>query len=150
MAKITLRRAGMQDAQLLFDWRNDPVTRTGSLQSEPLDWEKHLRWLAACLDNSFRALYIVELADEAVGTVRADKTGNEYELSWTVAPEKRGRGLGRELVAALIATLPDGAGYRAIVLENNPASHRIARSLGMEATAVTGGCTTYHGRRAER
>ena len=149
MDKIVLRRAGMRDAKLLFDWRNDPATRANSLQPELLEWERHLCWLTACLDDSRRALYIAEKAGVPAGTVRADRTGGEYELSWTVAPESRGQGIGKHLVAALIGTLPSGARYRAIVLAENAASHRIAGGLGMEPVNVAGGFTTYQGRRVK-
>lgn len=149
MEKVLLRRAVMEDAKLLFEWRNDPATRSGSLQSEPLDWERHLKWLAACLDNPYRALYIAERCGAPAGTVRADRTDGEFELSWTVAPDCRGQGLGHVLVAALICKLPPNARFRAIVLAENVASHRIALSLGMEAVSEVGGFTTYRGRRGD-
>ena len=70
-------------------------------------------------------------APVVLGTVRADKLAEVYELSWTVAPEQRGKGWGKKMVAALIAVLPDGAAYQAVVLHTNPASERIAAGLGM-------------------
>lgn len=147
MEIIKLRRAILDDAKMLFDWRNDPATRANSLQSESLDWEKHLSWLAACLENPERALYIAEVGGSSCGTVRADKAGSEYELSWTVAPEYRGKGLGKRMVAALIATLPADAYYQAVVLTDNAASHQIAKRLGMEVIELENGVVTYQGRR---
>ena len=147
MEKLELRRANRNDAKMLFEWRNDPSTRTNSLQSAPLEWEKHLNWLAACLDNPNRMLYIAEMNHVPCGTVRADKIGSEYELSWTVAPAERGKGIGQRLVAALIATLPPDAYYQAVVLTENAASHKIAQRLGMEIIEVDNEVVTYQGRK---
>ena len=147
MKNMALRKAVMQDAELLFHWRNDPDTRANSLKPEQLQWEKHLQWLAVCLKNPDRALYIAEVDSVPCGTVRADKIGSEYELSWTVAPEQRGNGFGRRMVAALIEILPEEAYYQAVVLNDNAASHLIAQRLGMEAIEVENGVVTYQGRR---
>ena len=137
MGEIRLRQATIADAELLFAWRNDPLTRQQSIHTEPVVWESHLAWLETGLQNPDRWLFIAEQAVPAMqapvvlGTVRADKLAEVYELSWTVAPEQRGKGWGKKMVAALIAVLPDGAAYQAVVLHTNPASERIAAGLGM-------------------
>lgn len=137
MGEVRLRPATIADAELLFVWRNDPLTRQQSIHTEPVVWETHLTWLEIGLQNPDRWLFIAEQAVPAMqapvvlGTVRADKLAEVYELSWTVAPEQRGKGWGKKMVAALIAVLPDGAAYQAVVLHTNPASERIAAGLGM-------------------
>lgn len=151
---VRLRPATLEDAQRLFAWRNDPQTRAQSLQQLPVAWESHLTWLQASLRNPNRQLYIAEgIVQDAsgqpliLGTVRADKLDEEYELSWTVAPEQRGKGWGRKLVAALIEILPAQASYTAIVLYSNPASQRIAESLGLMERQRLEGHTVYAGRK---
>ena len=93
---VRLRPATLEDAERLFQWRNDSLTRAQSLQQQPVEWQAHLQWLQASLQNPDRQLYIAESAALAgqeqsliLGTVRADRTDGEYELSWTVAPEQR-------------------------------------------------------------
>ena len=150
---VRLRPATMEDAERLFQWRNDPLTRSQSLQQQPVEWEAHLKWLQASLQNPDRQLYIAESATNGavqsigVGTVRADRIDGEYELSWTVAPEQRGNGWGRHIVAALIATLPADATYRAIVMNTNPASERIAEALGMIMESSSPTQTIFAGRK---
>lgn len=137
MVDVRLRPATIADAELLFAWRNDPLTRAQSIHTEPVVWERHLAWLQASLQNPDRQLFIAEQvlpAEQAtvvLGTVRADKVAKAYELSWTVAPEQRGEGWGKKMVAALIDCLPAGAAYRAVVLNTNSASEQIAAGLGM-------------------
>ena len=152
--RVRLRPATLEDAQCLFRWRNDPLTRAQSLQQQPVEWEAHLQWLQASLQNPDRQLYIAESAAQdssgqspVLGTVRADKSAEEYELSWTVAPEQRGKGWGRKMVAALIECLPAGASYKAVVLLTNPASHRIAVALAMQVKKHLATQTIYAGRK---
>ena len=151
---VRLRPATLEDAQQLFAWRNDPQSRAQSLQQQPVEWQAHLLWLQASLQNPDRQLYIAESAALAgqeqsllLGTVRADKTAGEYELSWTVAPEQRGKGWGRQMVEALIECLPSGATYTAVVLLTNPASHRIAVALAMQVKKHLATQTIYAGRK---
>ena len=151
---VRLRPATLEDAERLFQWRNDSLTRAQSLQQQPVEWQAHLNWLQASLQNPDRQIYIAESAALAgqeqsllLGTVRADKTAGEYELSWTVAPEQRGKGWGRQMVAALIECLPSGATYTAVVLLTNPASHRIAVALAMQVKKHLATQTIYSGRK---
>ena len=151
---VRLRPATLEDAQRLFAWRNDPLTRAQSLQQQPVVWEDHLQWLQASLQNPARQLFIAESAGLTgqeqpltLGTVRADKTEETYELSWTVAPEERGKGWGRKMVAALIEILPAQASYTAIVLHSNPASQRIAESLALTERQRQECYTVYAGRK---
>ena len=156
MNEVRLRPATLADAELLFVWRNDPLTRQQSIHAEPVAWDSHLDWLAASLQNQDRQLFIAEQALPAaqapvvLGTVRADKIGEDYELSWTVAPERRGNGWGRKMVAALIATLPAGSAYQAVVLNTNPASGKIAIGLGMAVKSSSPNQTLFAARKTVR
>ena len=153
MGEVRLRPATIADAELLFVWRNDPLTRQQSIRTQPVEWESHLAWLAASLQNPDRQLFIaeqalpVEQATVVLGTVRADKMDEEYELSWTVAPEQRGNGWGRKMVAALIDQLPAGVAYQAVVLNTNPVSQRIAAGLGMVVKSSSPSQTIFAGRK---
>lgn len=153
MDEVRLRPATIADAELLFAWRNDPLTRAQSIHTAPVVWDSHLAWLRASLQNPNRQLFIAEQAAQAeqetvvFGTVRADKINEDYELSWTVAPERRGNGWGNKMVAALIDQLPAGVTYRAVVMNTNPASERIATALGMVVKSSTPTQTIFAGRK---
>ncbi len=114
---IKLRPARMEDAQILFNWRNDPETRLASVHSDRVIWAEHLAWL-----KKQRALLIAEYHGVPVGTVRIDGT----ELSWTVAPEHRGEGLGRQIVSLAMRLGPTAARIKA----TNVASQKIAAAAG--------------------
>ncbi len=129
MTDITLRPATAEDARRLFDWRNDPETRVNSGDTREIDWAEHVAWLDLTLTGTTRRLFIGESGGRAVGTVRADRANGGWELSWTVAPEARGRGFGRTMVRAMIGTL--SGTIRARVRRENGPSRRIAEAAGM-------------------
>ncbi|MEZ5776597.1 MAG: GNAT family N-acetyltransferase [Hyphomicrobiaceae bacterium] len=142
-AEVTLRPAGLEDARLLLEWRNDPVTRSASHNGAPVGRAEHEAWLARSLADPGRRLYVAETAGEPVGTVRADRDGEAWELSWTVAPGARGRGLGTAMVVAL-ARLLDGP-VRAEVKAGNRSSARIAEAAGMVLVRTVDGVEHYAG-----
>ncbi len=131
---MKFRKAKKSDAQRLFEWRNDPLTRASSLTTEPIVWSKHLEWLKKTLRNPEREILIaVNEGGSETGTVRFDKLQEDgsIELSWTVAPEWRGKGVGKEIVTAALA-LPFAVAkkVRARIKSDNVASQRIAQAVG--------------------
>jgi RimJ/RimL family protein N-acetyltransferase len=124
-----LRRANIDDSELLLKWRNDRVTRRFSRNSAYIKREEHRNWISASLKNPTRQIYIAEKGGKPVGTVRADFDGHAYELSWTVAPVARGRNIGKQMVARLLDVL--GGPVRAEVKKDNIASIKIAQAVGM-------------------
>lgn len=98
---IDVRLAQQSDAQSLFEWRNDPATRRASLNREPVTWRNHVEWLRSSLSNPDRVLLMATLHDNAIGTVRWDRRGElDWEISITLAPSARGRGLALPVLRA--------------------------------------------------
>lgn len=124
-----------QDAELLWQWRNDPATRALSRTSDPIPLEEHRQWLAGTLARSDRVLLIARDSAGDVGTVRWDDEGaGEWEVSITVAPDRRGQGLARPLLAvgedALAQRRPDALRLLAVVHDDNQPSRRLFTSSG--------------------
>lgn len=67
-----------------------------------------------------------------MGTVRIDDVsdGNSI-LSWTVAPEARGRGVAKLMVKLVADTIPRTRRLQADVKRTNGASISVARNIGM-------------------
>ncbi|MBC9933819.1 GNAT family N-acetyltransferase [Chitinophaga qingshengii] len=130
---MILRKVNMEDWPLLLEWRNDIETRNNSHHPEPVAEEDHKRWLNTVLNNPNRHLYIAVDDNEPVGTVRADFEPHTqtYELSWTISPQFRGKGVGKKMVGLLVALLATGAKVRAEVKKGNIASAKIAESAGL-------------------
>jgi RimJ/RimL family protein N-acetyltransferase len=134
MSPIRFRPATMDDASLLLGWRNDPVTRASSIRGEAIERDDHLRWLEGSLASATRDLRIAIEDGVPVGTVRIDRHDDgSRELSWTVAPEARARGLGTRMVATITAEI--GEPLVARIFAQNVASRRIAEQAGFALAA---------------
>ena len=129
MTNLDLRPAELEDAERLLQWRNDEQTRGASHNPETISLENHVRWLARTLENPNRRLFVAVMDGTPVGTVRADFDRGVWELSWTVAPEARGKRIGQRMVASLASELEEP--IRAEVREGNIASMKIAEHAGM-------------------
>lgn len=98
---FNFRKACQEDAYVLWLWANDPLTRQGALNSNNISWDEHRAWLAQKLNSSNTSVWIaVDQTNRLLGCIRFDTT-NEWEsakLSYTVAPDARGKGFGRRIV----------------------------------------------------
>lgn len=101
VATVSLRPATPADAALLLAWRNDELTRRMSIAQDPVTAESHAAWVASTLASTTRLLFVAEAQGAPVGQVRLDEEpGKSFEVSLTVAPSARGRGLGAALLLA--------------------------------------------------
>ena len=141
---LALRPATWADSARLLAWRNDPATRQASRNTAAVAVEEHERWLRGLLADASRTLWIAEERGTPVGSVRVDPCAGsrgggepgERELSWTVAPEARGRGVAKRMVT-LAADRLTGV-LRAAVRCDNPASARVAESVGLRPAGDAG------------
>lgn len=135
-APVVARPAGVDDSSLLMRWRNDPETRQVSRSSDPVSWDGHIGWYRRVLEDPLRELYVVERGGAPVGTVRFDALeASEWEVSITLAPEARGHGLARPVLAAGEAAFGarhPGVTVVAAVLPDNVPSQRLFARAGYQ------------------
>ena len=127
---MNIRPATQADSKLLFNWRNDPVTRINSRDPREVSWESHVHWLENALAEKSRHLLIAEEGGVPVGTCRVDSDG---ELSWTIAPEHRGNGYAMTMVQQVIQRF--STPLLAQIKSSNAASLAIVKRLGFEQIA---------------
>jgi UDP-2,4-diacetamido-2,4,6-trideoxy-beta-L-altropyranose hydrolase len=131
--RLTVRRVGVADAQMMFDWRNHPKTRAVSRQPDVLTPEGHAQWLERTLADPTRLLLVGEIGAHAVGVIRFDRLATgRAEVSLYLDPSLHGLGLGPRLLAAGEQSARHWAGtgrldVEAIVLTGNAASQRLFR-----------------------
>ena len=138
--RLHVRPATEDDAQVLLDWRNDPEARSRSRSSDVIDLEGHLAWLRGTLASTDRHLLVVETAEGTpVATTRYDRLardhgddgdgGDRWEVSISVAPGMRGRGLGGATLRAsdewLRGAEPEAGAVVAHVRPDNTSSRRL-------------------------
>ena len=127
---LLLRPASINDAKILYLWRNDSMTRLSSHNTNKIKWNDHINWLKSMLDNKDKKIFIAKSNGKPVGTVRAEYIDNVYKLSWTVSPESRGKDIGKKMVRLLANKI--NAPIRAEIKKENVASAKIAEYSGMK------------------
>jgi RimJ/RimL family protein N-acetyltransferase len=126
---IKIRPATENDVDLLFKWRNDEQTRRMSKNNAPVPWDEHLAWLDRRLKMSRPNLFVFEMGGQPVATFRID----DKDLSYTVAPEHRGRGIAKLMLNEV--RLRFGC-LRAQISSANVPSIKAARTAGMQVVII--------------
>ena len=145
---LQMRHARLPDEALLLAWANDPRTREHSFSSDLISAETHRRWFRSRLrDLENCRLYIAEICEGLpVGQVRFERQGQAWEISYSLAPPFRKRGLGRPLLkAALLKMRSEFPGVTVIgrVKPDNHPSCRVFESLSFDVCSDDG-MVVYH------
>ena len=134
--ELLLRPAVAADAYMLWLWANDAESRAASFGREPIAWEAHVVWLDGCLRSASHLVLIAGLGSgQPAGVIRFDTADNwqTARLSYTIAPEVRGRGLALALVhagTAAVRTQHRMVHVRAEVTRGNERSLRVFSQAG--------------------
>jgi RimJ/RimL family protein N-acetyltransferase len=137
---VRLRAATEADADLLLSWRNEPDAVRYSRGGRPVNQAEHRAWLRQRLADPSTRLWIGEESRTPVGQVRVDRRDDEWLVSIAVAPEARGRGVARALLAALQTEMSASAASGRLMAEvhrDNTASTRAFAAAGFEAVDVS-------------
>ncbi|WP_147818860.1 UDP-2,4-diacetamido-2,4,6-trideoxy-beta-L-altropyranose hydrolase [Salidesulfovibrio onnuriiensis] len=99
--KISVRPAEETDCAPIWQWANDPVSRTNSFDSSEIPWESHCKWFTAKLEQKdCRMLIGMNQNNVPVGVVRVEFVKGEHVISVNLSPQFRGVGLGSALIKA--------------------------------------------------
>ena len=96
-----MRRAALQDEEILLAWKNDITTRENSGDSRMVTPEEHHDWFVKRLESKNVLLYIFEEGGVPAGQGRLDVFGHTAEISYGLGPDYRGKGLGRQILQSL-------------------------------------------------
>lgn len=93
--KIRIKKVGLENCQLIWEWANDPEVRQSSFSSNPIPWEEHIDWFKRKANDSHCYFFIaLDQLDIPIGQVRFDVKENEVEAEINVSVKKQVRGLG--------------------------------------------------------
>ena len=131
---FALRLAQAGDVLDILHWRNDAHTRLMSRSGTVIEEDEHRAWFARVLEDPDRLLLVGTHAGRKIGMVRFDRHAPaQWEVNIVMAPEVRGQGFGKRLLATAIEhffSLNLEASLVAEVKGANTASHRLFCSLG--------------------
>lgn len=131
---LLVRPARMDDAHLMFEWRNHPATRQSARDDREISWADHEAWIKRTLDNPQRCLLIAEVGHCPVGVIRFDFKGTQAEVSLYLDPALHGLGLGKRMLhageASAMTAWPRLEVITAEALEDNLGSQRLFLDAG--------------------
>ncbi len=107
MSDLYLRKADMSDAELLFQWVNDPEVRKYSFDSHIISHEEHMAWYEKLMKDPDRLQFIFMSGEVPVGQIRLDLAEKEAEVGYSIAPSFRGKGYGREIISKAVEMIKD-------------------------------------------
>lgn len=144
MATIFLREAQSGDAELLFSWANDIDVRRNAFSQHEITWEEHVQWFKRKLNDKDCHIYIAQTDSVPVGQIRLDIEGGKARIDYSVAAQRRGQGIGKEMLrqAELIPDL-GVSGFLAQVKTGNDASAAAFAACGFHRTAEYDGYAEY-------
>ena len=96
-----LRKATIEDMDLLFQWANDSVVRKNSFSTAEISYEEHMKWYHNLLKREDCMQYIYMDGDCPVGQVRITLKDDEAEIGYSICAEKRALGYGAKLLALI-------------------------------------------------
>lgn len=137
---IRLRRVEESDCGLIYQWANDPETRKNSLNKAQILYEDHCRWFEGKLQDGDCDFFVCELKTKAVGQIRLDYLKGSAVISYSVAKDFRGQGLGSQMLKLVEEQVKENILYLyGIVKKENIASQRAFAKNGYERQEVVEG-----------
>jgi len=95
---VNIREAQLEDCEQIWLLSNSTGVRENSFNPEPIELESHITWYEKKLASADVAFYVYDLQGVLGGQVRYDKIKDAAEISFSVAPAFRGRGMGKTLI----------------------------------------------------
>ena len=88
---MKIREANVNDSKDIFEWRNDPITRQMSFNSDVVTFSTHNKWFENSLHNKNKYLLIVEEKGRKISVVRFDikEEKSTAEISINLNPLER-------------------------------------------------------------
>lgn len=90
--QLNYRKASNDDMLLLFNWSNDPLSRSNSYFTEPIPLETHKTWFEKKINDKNSIIYIAEVDKKPAGMIRYDIGEKDTVVGVSVTNEFRGKG----------------------------------------------------------
>lgn len=131
----SLRSVTKEDANLLFEWRNQPRIRNASLNNQQLVWNDHVAYIDRITSGRSKGIWTVYSEQgKELGHVNAvPSEGKYWRWSFYIGENDAPSGSGRRMLGAFLSDIlqrDDIDGICATVLKNNTKSIHLHQSLG--------------------
>jgi RimJ/RimL family protein N-acetyltransferase len=139
MTDVELRRARLEDVELMMAWRSNPrIYEHFRQQDEPFEWSGHIQWFST--RSPKRRDFIIEHQGRRVGVVAIATDGDVgiyigEETLW-------GQGIATEALTLACKRIDD-RDLTAQIHTENESSQRLFEKCGFEYTGDDGKWKTY-------
>ena len=145
---LMIRSVEAADCDVVLAWANDPETRRASLTTRMITEPEHAAWFAGRIAAGDSCVFLMATTADGVpvGNVRLERRDEAWLLSFVLAPEFRGFGLGRRIVGTALAHFTATRGRAVVdadVRHGNEASRRILEALGFRPAGGTSIAASY-------
>jgi UDP-2,4-diacetamido-2,4,6-trideoxy-beta-L-altropyranose hydrolase len=131
---LKVREVTIDDLLLIYYWNNDPDVRFNSFNPETITLENHSNWFREKLKSADCKIYVIESLEKPAAQIRFTVTENIATISYLVAAEFRGKGLGVGVINLgldrLKVDFPKIALVEGLVKCSNKASIRVFEKVG--------------------
>ena len=133
---IKTRKAELTDSRVIFEWRNDELTRKMSHVKGVVQWEVHNSWYKSSLENKNKLILLCESksGSKKIAVVRFDINSSRALVSINLSPEMRGKGVSKQCLSESIThfkyEFPQVNALDAEIKSENIASQRLFKSIG--------------------
>ncbi len=137
---LRVRKAELSDMERVYALSNDPVVRSVSFRDRPIEWTEHVAWYTQSIADPGLVFLLGFLQHPAgadagfVGQVRfRKKSAERAEISISVSPLYRCRGMGHQLMERALAWLQAEGGVKCVtawVKESNASSRGFFSACG--------------------
>lgn len=122
------------DWPLLLEWRNHPIVRNSSINTDLINEETHKKYITNLIERTDRTQYIFKYNGNAIGYIREDITEDGNELSYLINPNEHGKGYGTLMMKEF---LKDKQGkFFLHIKKGNIASIKMAEKNGFKKIKV--------------
>ena len=139
----TLQPVRIEDARVLFDWRNQAHIREMSLNPSVLIWEDHKKYVRGISRARDDGMWCIYSEDRPLGHVNAHQSEpGLWHWSFYKGETQGARGAGQRMLVCFLRRLlkrPDFEALTADVLRTNEVSLRLHEQLGFRQTGTRDG-----------
>ena len=140
---LSLRKANIKDAELLFKWVNEKAVRSNSFSQESIKWMNHYNWCKSNINNKNCRMYILMNNDLEIGQIRFDYFDDYWLIDYSIDKKSRGKGLGYKILEKGILRFYTPVKFLAKVKINNIPSAKIFEKLNFKKKKSQNGYFIY-------
>ena len=146
---LRIRKATIDDLNILFDWVNEKTTRLYSLQSKDILFSEHKEWFTNALTDYNCFIYIFCHGTLNIGQVRFNLQDSNYMIDYSLDKKFRGKGYGKTMLSMAMQeikkmNIANIVSFKAIVKTDNEPSLKIFTQLGFIVTEETNDCKSFN------